>query len=64
MSPDPSSLRSGSNARLVVYITTDHQHTLVKLVGLSGAALSVIGTGLFEANAIQFGMDQLLEAPM
>ena len=48
----------------MVYITTKSQHTLVVLLfGLSGAALTVIGTGLFEANAIQFGLDQLLEAP-
>ena len=26
-------------------------------------ALSTTGVGLFEANAIQFGLDQLLEAP-
>ena len=48
----------------VVYITTDSQYKLVVLLfGLSGAALTIIGTGLFEANAIQFGLDQLLEAP-
>ena len=48
----------------MVYITTKSRHTLVvPLFGLSGAALTVIGTGLFEANAIQFGLDQLLEAP-
>ena len=48
----------------MVYITTKSPHTLVvPLFGLSGAALTVIGTGLFEANAIQFGLDQLLEAP-
>ena len=43
------------------------------LVGLSGELLMIVvvtlppqpnsGVGLFEANAIQFGLDQLLEAP-
>ena len=28
-----------------------------------GGIVVVIGVGLFEANAIQFGLDQLLEAP-
>ena len=28
-----------------------------------GFCFIIIGTGLFEANAIQFGLDQLLEAP-
>ena len=34
------------------------------LVGIAGLAviLQIIGLGMFEANAIQFGMDQLLEA--
>ena len=28
-----------------------------------GVIITIIGLGLFEANAIQFGLDQLLEAP-
>ena len=33
------------------------------LVLVIGASICIFETGLFEANAIQFGLDQLLEAP-
>ena len=35
----------------------------VSTVLIPGGILLVVGIGLFEANAIQFGLDQLLEAP-
>ena len=47
---------------VVIYTTTSHR-TLEIVLTTIGAVLAVIGTGLFEANAIQFGLDQLLEAP-
>ena len=44
--------------------TVDHNLYLLRsLLGIPGFCLIIIGTGLFEANAIQFGLDQLLEAP-
>ena len=39
-----------------------HQ-TETGVVPLALIAVCIIGIGLFEANAIQFGLDQLLEAP-
>ena len=36
---------------------------LASSVLIPGGILLVVGIGLFEANAIQFGLDQLLEAP-
>ena len=38
-------------------------YTEAEVVPLVLFALFIIGIGLFEANAIQFGLDQLLEAP-
>ena len=38
-------------------------YSLSAVVLVIGASLSIVGMGLFEANAIQFGLDQLLEAP-
>ena len=38
-------------------------YSSVAVLALIIAAIMVIGVGLFEANAIQFGLDQLLEAP-
>ena len=35
----------------------------ISLLALPGVTLIIVGIGLFEANAIQFGLDQLLEAP-
>ena len=41
-----------------------HDVNTVSIVGVSITVVLVItGVGLFEANAIQFGLDQLLEAP-
>ena len=42
-----------------------YQDSLVFPTGLSytGIILMIVGSGLFEANALQFGLDQLLDAP-
>ena len=37
--------------------------TTITFTCMIGLIITVIGVGLFEANAIQFGLDQLLEAP-
>ena len=42
---------------------TTHVNTAYAVVGVVGAGLMIIGEGIFEASAIQFGQDQLLEAP-
>ena len=39
------------------------QDSVVSVALIPGLALAIVGVGLFEANAIQFGLDQLLEAP-
>ena len=41
--------------------SSDHRMAIAIVVALF--TLLIIGLGLFEANAIQFGLDQLLEAP-
>ena len=38
-------------------------HTIRNICGSTLILVYVIGLGLFQANAIQFGLDQLLEAP-
>ena len=38
-------------------------HILASIPGIPVIALITTGVGLFEANALQFGLDQLLEAP-
>ena len=49
---------------LSVTILQFHDANIVSIVGILIAAVLIIpGVGLFEANAIQFGLDQLLEAP-
>ena len=51
---------------LIDTIAIDVFNTLAPLtlvIGGGGIGLTIIGLGLFEANAIQFGLDQLLEAP-
>ena len=41
-----------------------HRQTIAILViVVTSLTLFIVGLGLFEANAIQFGLDQLLEAP-
>ena len=42
---------------------TLHVNAAYLIVGLLGAVLMIVGEGIFEASAIQFGLDQLLEAP-
>ena len=47
----------------ILQLTCDDVN-IVSIVGVSIAGvLAITGVGLFEANAIQFGLDQLLEAP-
>ena len=41
----------------------NYVHTAISVSAIPLIALITIGVGLFEANAIQFGLDQLLEAP-
>ena len=49
---------------LSVTILQFHDANIVSIVGILIAAVLIIpGVGLFEANATQFGLDQLLEAP-
>ena len=38
-------------------------YQIPSVVAVLGICLSIVGIGLFESNAIQFGLDQLLEAP-
>ena len=42
---------------------TEYVNTMYAALGLIGAVLMIVGEGIFEASAIQFGLDQLLEAP-
>ena len=37
-------------------------HWLTAVIAVPGVITAILGLGLFEANAIQFGLDQLLEA--
>ena len=39
------------------------KHWLTEVIIAPGVITAIVGLGLFEANAIQFGLDQLLEAP-
>ena len=49
------------SSRVFKYTKFHHHQTAVILFVL--LTVNVMGSGLFEANAIQFGLDQLLEAP-
>ena len=51
-----------SIASLVFKYEGFHQHQTVVILSVL-IIVYIIGLGLFEANAIQFGLDQLLEAP-
>ena len=46
-----------------IYKTPIFQDGLVPTVLIPGVTFVIVGVGLFEANALQFGLDQLLEAP-
>ena len=45
--------------RLYIIVSNGVQSVIASLIGIG----ATIGIGLFESNAIQFGLDQLLEAP-
>ena len=45
------------------YIFQRHLYVLSALILATGAFLCIVGLGLFQAIAVQFGLDQLLEAP-
>ena len=46
----------------VVYSLWPHIHNIVVLVQVPFIVTGIISVGMFEANAIQFGMDQMFEA--
>ena len=53
---------------IVIAVTKDWNvskspYNLLLLIPSIGVLLSIIGAGLYESNIIQFGLDQLLEAP-
>ena len=62
---------TGSMLYLTVFILSETIalnvfNTLLRfdlVIQIGGIGLTIIGLGLFEANIIQFGLDQLLEAP-
>ena len=56
-------LVTGGIAIVTVPISATVTYSIVAVLAPIIAAIMVIGVGLFEANAIQFGLDQLLEAP-
>ena len=45
------------------YINVLRQPVLLTVLSMLYSFLYIVGLGLFQANAIQFGLDQLLEAP-
>ena len=45
------------------YISWNLQDAWLLIIPVLGVLMSIIGTGMSEANIIQFGLDQLLEAP-
>ena len=51
------------NSNLVIHGGTSGQNTdtVLGVLGLLSIMTMIVGLGIFEANAIQFGMDQLLE---
>ena len=49
--------------RLLFHDNKSYQIIPLIIFGIPLIALITTGVGLFEANAIQFGLDQLLEAP-
>ena len=53
---------SGLSILVELWISHDYLHFPTGLVFV-GIFLMIVGSGLFEANALQFGLDQLLEAP-
>ena len=55
---------SDSVINALVHIHNNHWYvTIGILMCVCAFIVGVLGVGLFEANAIQFGLDQLLEAP-
>ena len=47
--------------KFVIFKTS--YHTYLYVVAIILFLVYIVGLGLFQANAIQFGLDQLLEAP-
>ena len=53
---------------IVITVTKDwnlslRPYNLINVMPFIGILVSIIGAGLYESNIIQFGLDQLLEAP-
>ena len=53
---------------IVIMVTTGwnlslYPYSLLIIIPFFGVLLSIVGVGLYESNIIQFGLDQLLEAP-
>ena len=59
----PVSLTEMLEQRSVFNNYKNYVHTALAVSAIPLIALITTGVGLFEANAIQFGLDQLLEAP-
>ena len=59
----PVSLTEMVEQRSLYNKDKNYVHTAIAVSAIPLIALIITGVGLFEANAIQFGLDQLLEAP-